>query len=247
MPFKSSPLYVQIAEGLQERINASAFKAGDKLPSERRLSETLSVNRLTIRRAFGFLESKGVIERQHGGGTFVALPKLERQVAELVPFTLAMRQQGFTPGDKVIHFEKQAASKAVAANLNIAVSDIIYSIYRVRLINGEAVMLERFFVSAKRLPNVEKHDHTARSGYEIMATEYGVLVKRAEQSLEPVIADDHEANLLGITKGSPLMLERRLSFDVAGQPVEFGRDFYRGDKFRFTTRAAPLLLSFTNK
>jgi DNA-binding GntR family transcriptional regulator len=31
------------------------------------------------------------------------------------------------------------------------------------------------------------------------------------------------------------MLERRLSFDASGRPVEIGRDRYRGDRFRFIT------------
>jgi len=190
------------------------------------------------------LESIGVINRQHGGGTFVALPKLERRAAELVPFTLAMRQQGFAPGDRVIHFEKQVASKTVAEKLKLRESETVYSIYRIRLISTEPVMLERFFVSARRFPKFEQYDHTERSGYEIMATEYGVRVEQAEQSLEPVVASQTEAGLLGITQGSPLMLERRLSFDTEGQPVEFGKDLYRGDKFRFTTQMAPLLFSY---
>jgi len=36
------------------------------------------------------------------------------------------------------------------------------------------------------------------------------------------------------------MLERRLSYDDRGEPVEYGRDLYRGDRFRFTTDVAPL-------
>jgi len=36
------------------------------------------------------------------------------------------------------------------------------------------------------------------------------------------------------------MLERRLSFNQDDQPVEFGKDLYRGDRFRFVTEMAPL-------
>ena len=38
------------------------------------------------------------------------------------------------------------------------------------------------------------------------------------------------------------MLETRLAFDPHEQPVEYGRDLYRGDRFRFTTEIAPLEL-----
>jgi DNA-binding GntR family transcriptional regulator len=36
------------------------------------------------------------------------------------------------------------------------------------------------------------------------------------------------------------MLERRSAFDHSGQPVEHGKDLYRGDRFRFVTETAPI-------
>jgi DNA-binding GntR family transcriptional regulator len=38
------------------------------------------------------------------------------------------------------------------------------------------------------------------------------------------------------------MLEQRLSFDPHDQPIECGKDLYRGDRFRFVTKVAPLEL-----
>ncbi len=54
------------------------------------------------------------------------------------------------------------------------------------------------------------------------------------------MANDYEAGLLGIEPGAPLMLERRLAFDQFGRPMEYGKDLYRGDRFRFITEVAPL-------
>jgi GntR family transcriptional regulator len=73
-----------------------------------------------------------------------------------------------------------------------------------------------------------------------METEYGVSVSRARQSLEPVVATAYEAKLLRVRPGAPLMLERRLTVDQEGQPVELAKDLYRGDRFRFVTEIAPL-------
>jgi len=69
-----------------------------------------------------------------------------------------------------------------------------------------------------------------------------IIVGRARQSLEPVVATEYEAELLGVQPGAPLMLERRLGLDQDDQPVEYGRDLYRGDRFRFVTEIAPLEL-----
>jgi len=72
-----------------------------------------------------------------------------------------------------------------------------------------------------------------------MESEYGITIARARQSFEPVIAFRFEADMLNIEIGAPLMLERRLSYDEDDRPVEYGKDRYRGDRFRFVTEAAP--------
>jgi GntR family transcriptional regulator len=47
-----------------------------------------------------------------------------------------------------------------------------------------------------------------------------------------------ESELLEVEPGAPLMLEKRISYDQHNQPVEYGKDRYRGDRFRFVTEAA---------
>ena len=89
-------------------------------------------------------------------------------------------------------------------------------------------------------PDFDSNDLSTRSAYDVMEKEYGVTVVRAHQSLEPVVATEYEAELLGVEPGAPLMLERRLGLDENDHPVEYGKDLYRGDRFRFTTQLAPL-------
>jgi len=236
------PLYLQIAEGLLDRIEAGELSPGDRLPSERELSHTLSVNRMTLRRALRLLESQGLLIRRQGDGTYVAGPKIERQAGQLVPFTRGMQRRGYLPGARVISLEKRPVEAAVARELGLAVSAPVYFVRRLRLINQEPVMLERFTMSAQRFPGLERFDLSRRSVYDVVEKEYGVLIVRARQSLEPVVAAEYEAELLGVKPGDPLMLERRLAFDQNDQPVEYGQDLYRGDRFRFVTEMAPLEL-----
>lgn len=234
------PLYVQIAEGLLDQIELGSLRTGDRLTPERELSETLGVSRMTLRRALRMLETHGMLERLQGDGTYVAEPLIERQAGKLVPFTRGMRRRGYAPGAKVITFEQRPAEASLASRLRLPVSGPVYYIQRLRSINGQPVMLETFTMPVRRFPALERFDLESRSVYEIMQMEYGVLVNRARQSLEPVIATDYEAGWLGIQPGDALMLERRLSLDENDRPVEYGKDLYRGDRFRFVTESAPL-------
>jgi GntR family transcriptional regulator, N-acetylglucosamine utilization regulator len=157
-----------------------------------------------------------------------------------VPFTRAMRRRGYKPGAKVITFETRPVEAAVAKVLKLSVASPVYFVRRLRFINKKPVMLESLIMPVRRFPHLERHNLAKRSIYEIMESEYGV--RKARQSLEPTVATAYEAGLLDIAVGAPLMLERRLGFDEHGQPVEYGRDLYRGDRFRFTTEIAPLEL-----
>jgi GntR family transcriptional regulator len=238
----SVPLYVQIAEGLLDRIESGELKSGDRLPSERELSEKLGVNRMTLRRALRVIEDQGLLVRRRGSGTYVAEPKIEWHAGRLIPFTRGAQRRGYTPGAKVVLFEQRPVEAAVAKELGLSVSAPVYYVHRLRFVSQEPVLLERFTVPAERFSGFEHYDLAQRSLYEVMESEYGVSVSCARQSLEPVVASEYEAELLGVRPGAPLMLERRLAVDQAGQPVEHGKDLYRGDRFRFVTEIAPLEL-----
>jgi GntR family transcriptional regulator len=242
-PFNISvPLYVQIAESLLERIRVGELVSEQRLPSEREMSKSLNVSRMTLRAALGVLENKGLLDRRPGDGTYVAQPKIERQAAKLVPFTENMRSRGYQAKARLIVFEHRLAEVSVASKLKVPVSAPVYYFQRLRLVNEEPVLLETCTMPIYRFPNFENHDLEGRSVYEILETEYAIAPHHSEQSLEAVSATDFEAELLGIEPGTPLILERRLAFDKDGFPLEYGHDLYRGDRFRFVTEIAPIEL-----
>ena len=227
------PQYIQIADSLLDQIESGELAPGTRLPSERTLSELFDVNRLTLRRALGRLEAQGLIVRKHGKGNFIAEPKIERQTGRLVSFTNGMQRRGLSPGAKVISIEQRQVEAAIAKQLNVPVLTPVHYVLRLRMINQEPVMLEQLWVPVNCFPGLEQQDLNNRSVYEIMETEYGISMTNAERSLEPVIATEYEAELLGIEEGTPLMLEQRLGFDQNANCVEFSKDLYRGDRFRF--------------
>lgn len=236
----SLPLYMQIAQGFLAQINSGDLAPEERLPSERELSSRLQVSRMTIRAALRELDSKGLLVRRPGDGTYIAKPKIERFADKLVPFTVSMQRRGYQIGSRLVAFEQSLADVSLARDLQIPVSTPIYSCQRVRLINQEPVLLENCTMPVALFPNFGEFDLEKRSLYEIMETEYGVKPHHSEQSFEAVVATEFQAELLNIETGAALMMERRLGFDKNNRPFEFGNDFYRGDRFRFFTKIAPL-------
>jgi GntR family transcriptional regulator, transcriptional repressor for pyruvate dehydrogenase complex len=71
-PLRTPPLKEQVIHELVRLIDDGALKPGDRLPTERDLSERLEVSRGTVREAVQFLQALGVVESRHGSGSFVA-------------------------------------------------------------------------------------------------------------------------------------------------------------------------------
>lgn len=234
------PLYIQIADGLQEKMEAGELCPGERLPPERELSQMLGVNRMTLRRSLQRLELQGLLDRRQGAGTYVATPKIERQADHLVSFSRGMKKRGYLPGARLLHFERKPAEASVARELGIPPASEVYFFQRVRSLNDEPVMLEKFWMPVSRFADLDRFDLVNRFVFDIVEEEYGLTVTSARLSLEAVVATDYEAEMLGIRVGAPLMLERRLTFDQNDRPFEFGIDLYRGDRFRFVTEKAPM-------
>ncbi len=64
-------IYEEVIEQIQRNILDGDLKKGDKLPSERELSELMNISRTSIREALRVLESMGVVESIHGEGNFI--------------------------------------------------------------------------------------------------------------------------------------------------------------------------------
>jgi len=75
-----TPLYLQIAEDIIERIRTGTLRPGEKAPSIRRLSEQKRVSVSTALQAYMWLESRGHLEARPRSGFFV-----RQAFASLIP------------------------------------------------------------------------------------------------------------------------------------------------------------------
>lgn len=69
---KKEPIYVSIANSLEEDIKNGALEGGYKLPPQRVIANYLGINHSTVTRAYKLCEEKGLIKGITGKGTFVS-------------------------------------------------------------------------------------------------------------------------------------------------------------------------------
>lgn len=95
---KHDKTYEIVIEAINGMIREGTVKRGDRLPPERQLALDLGVSRTSIREALKTLEVIGLLERRHGGGTFIKddfTNALERPVSLLLAFDKIERREIF--------------------------------------------------------------------------------------------------------------------------------------------------------
>jgi GntR family transcriptional regulator len=65
------PVYLQLIEQVRHAVETGALRAGDQLPTIRKVAGELVINPNTVARAYRELEQEGILELRHGTGAFV--------------------------------------------------------------------------------------------------------------------------------------------------------------------------------
>jgi GntR family transcriptional regulator len=221
----------QIEDWLADAIAVRQLAPGDRLPTEHDLAAWFGVSRMTLRHALGELAQRGLVTRTvgRGGGTFVAEAKLEQDLTTLAGFSEQLRRHGKVAGARVLAAATIPASAAAAAALELAEDDQVIEVRRIRLADGRPIVIEHSLFPAALFPDLLEC-RLDGSLYELLEERYRQRPHRARESLEPVVAGVREAEALEVEEGAPLMLVERTAYSVSGQPLEFARDLFRGDR-----------------
>jgi GntR family transcriptional regulator len=227
------PLYSLIASQMEDRISSGRWHEGDRLPAERQLCGDFGVSRATLRQALGELEERGLITRHQGRGTFVSKPRVQLPIVGVFSIRDAMEAHGIRMSTRVVGVRTIEASRQIAADLACLPGDEVVFIERLRIGDGEPMVLDTAHLRADLFPGLEKTDFEHRSLYDVLETDYGRSVAEAQETLEPVILTPRECELLEVPQHTTALLTRRITTDANGVVVALGHVLLRGDRSRY--------------
>ena len=231
------PLHHQVYLELRAALDAGRWSAGDRLPTERELSESFGCSLITVRRALDELRRERRIERTPGRGTFVTAPRLERDLTALTSFTNEMRERGLDSQTRVVSATTAEASPEVAEALAVEPGAQIFVIERVRSVGGRPLLLEQVHLPTSRFPDLAGADLERGSLYELLARSYGARPVRGQETIEPVLPTAREAELLGQSPRRPALLIELVAYASDDAPVEYCRAIVHGDRARYRVDA----------
>lgn len=226
----SSPLYHQLMQRISDDIENGTYPVGSRIPPENELGEIYQVSRVTVRRALAELTAEGLLERKQGKGTFVCTPRIRQDLKSIHSFHDSCKQNGLAAGTRVIQIREIEADAQDRAELKLREGDKVVETLRVRLADGEPVVLERnhFSMAYAYLEN----ENLAGSLYQVLR-DYGIEARQATHDLSLAFATEAQARLLEIETGSPLMRLHEVVYDQKGRPLHNSLQLIRGDRFVF--------------
>ena len=236
MPLDKShpiPLYYQLVELLREQIQSGKLKPGDRLPSERELSEQVGISRMTVRQAVAFLARDGTLVVKPGVGTFVAEPKLIHDTLDLLGFTEEMTRQGGNVSSRVLEQVLVVPPSYVADALNMQPGEEAVRIIRLRLDAEIPLLLETSYVPSQLCPGLELEDLESQSLYGLLQKRYELRLESTRQTVEATVVNDYEVQLFGVEPGTAMILLEGVTFAEPNLPIEYVKAIYRGDRFKF--------------
>ncbi len=231
----SMPLHARISQLMVDLIERRAGRRRAAAKARARvLAELLGDghSRPVYVRAILDVVNKGLLVRGRGRGTFVRGPGLDEKISILHSLTESMQAQHVEVDTRVLRQERVPVPPDVAAALALR-ENVVMLLERVALVGKEPVALLYAYLSLRAYPGLVDAPLANHSLYETLRDQYATVVTRADSVIELARSTSAEAGKLGIAVGEPLLRVQGTAFADSGQPVEYFRVLYRGDRVRF--------------
>ena len=227
------PLYYQLMQILMNEIEHHLAKDA-QLPSEREICERYDVSRSTVRQALLELEQDGYIYKIHGKGTFVSPKKFNQELLKFYSFTNEMKRIGKEPKSKVLDFAIITCDATLAKKMKTTKGTKVYKFIRLRMADGDPMMVETSYVPAARFEGLKREDLSI-SMYDVFARRYAVDITYAEEKFQAVSTNEKTARYLQIQREIPSLQIERFTYEK-DLIIEYTVSMARGDQFVYSIK-----------
>jgi len=234
-PKSPVPLYHQIYLDLRQMIQNGIFAPGGMFPPEMEICHAYNVGRQTVRQAIARLVDDDLIERFAGRGTFVREQPSHTQFFLDRSFSQQMRELGRKPHSRTLSTEMGTVNAENIPTLQALKGQPCFLIERLRLGDEEPICHQTSTVLIERCPGIEGQDFTNQSLYEILSTQYHLIINRIDHVVRAVAADEYRADLLNVAEGSPLLFVGTTTYLDDGEIIEHSASYYRADRYEYST------------
>lgn len=218
----------RIRTRLREQIDSGVMTEGQKLPSERELSELFSTTRITIKDALVSLETEGLIYREERRGWYVSPQRICYNPLSRSHFHQMIREQDRIAETKLVNVRSEMAVGEYAKALEIEQITAIHIIERLRYIDGRPVLFVENVLKAQLFEGILSESLTM-SLTGIYQDKFGYQTQRSRFDVIPTSAPAHVAKALNLAQGQPVLKICRVNYKQDGELMDCEFEYWRPD------------------
>ena len=231
---KQNPLHVDISEQIHQQIIDGDYLPGDKLPSERELTEQWQVSRITIRRAIANLVQQGLVSTHQGKGAFVTH---QRKVIYTLSSPLTFLQddlvsQGIELSIQNIVYKAVTPSSQIGKILQLGDrKSTVYLQKKLLLADNEPGCVDITYI----LPEIgQQLESELKQNMTFPVLErHNWKIDRVNAVIECTNANLELSEYLDVPLGHPLLVYRHTAYSN-DRPIVHGESISRGDRFCYS-------------
>jgi GntR family histidine utilization transcriptional repressor len=225
------PAHQRIRAFLLDRIQAGAWREGDRVPSEPALARRFGVARMTVNRAVRELAAERVLRRVRGAGTFVAESPRHSTEVRIRSIAAEIADRGGSHQAEVLEVSRRRAGPALAAELGLPRGAPVFRSRLVHAQDGVPVQYEDRWVDAAQLPGYGAQDFRRLTPNEYLTRE--APLERVEYRVEARRAPRVVRRALRVGAGAPCLLLHRRTFS-RGRVASVVDLWHPGARWQFT-------------
>ena len=239
-PIVTEPVYKQLARLCRETLENGDFAPGDRFPSERELAAQHGVSRVTANKVIAGLVAEKRLEHRPGIGMFVLKShELNLSLREVRSFTSHARSLGLEPETQVLKWEaRKVPPSDVAQVLGLKSREKAYFVERLRLANGEPLILERRWIRAQLTPGLTRKDLDG-SFYALLENRFGLVPTGEKQTIRAVNLSADDAAILKTHANAAALEVEGQGFTGEGVAIWHQVLVYRGDRYQLENLVEP--------
>ncbi|OCG27877.1 hypothetical protein A9G11_12335 [Gilliamella sp. wkB108] len=225
-------IYKNIADLLRNEINSHKFAIGDAIPSEKKLAESFSVSRMTIRRAIDELIHLRLVSREQGRGTFIIAKDFHFGVTKLTSFKEIVSDANIEGRTVVIDFKIINAPLSISSKLELNNDEKVFYSRRIRYINNKAVMVEDSYMPFKLFKNLSV-EHLEESKFHYIENICNISIEGSYEACYAIMPDQGISKLLSIEPNQPILLLTTLSYSSNNQFINYAIIYRNTNEYNF--------------
>ncbi len=226
-----------VSRSLHEQLSIliSETESGDRLPSEPRLAEDLGVSRASLRETVRTFETRGLLQRKQGVGTFVIHPDtvFDSGLDKLVSLESLADQIGLEVSMGDLEVCRQVLDCELSEYLGLPENEEILKVSRVILAENRPVAFLEDNLPVDIISEKEVKKHFTGSVLDLLINRDDIPLASSRCDISAIGATPEIARALEIQQHEPLMVFSSLLYSTRGRIIDSSFSYFIPGYFHF--------------